>query len=48
MIIIGVNTEGKDMITNLKEGVLAAEVKNICNFTEDCPDLCDEPSALYG
>jgi len=31
-MIVGVNAEGKDMITNLKEGVLDAETGSIYDF----------------
>jgi hypothetical protein len=48
LMIVGVNAEGKDMITNLKQGVLGAETGNIYDFTEACPDLCDETSPLNG
>lgn len=48
LMIVGVNADGKDMITNLKEGVLDAETGSIYDFTEACPDLCDESSPLNG
>ena len=47
-MIVGVNAEDKDMIANLKEGALAAEAGDIYDFTEACPDLCDETSPLNG
>lgn len=46
LMIVGVNTEGKHMISQLKEDVLAAEAGDIYDFTEACPDLCDETSPL--
>ena len=48
LMIVGVNAEDKDMIANLKEGALAAEAGDIYDFTEACPDLCDETSPLNG
>jgi hypothetical protein len=50
LMIVGVDKDGKDMISTLKEDpeVLNPLKGSIFDFTEACPDLCDSNSPLNG
>lgn len=50
MIIVGVDANGKDMITFAKDSTLKGGDDNggIFDFTEPCPISCDKTSPLYG
>ena len=48
LMIVGVDKDGKDMITTLKEDpeVLDPLKGSVFDFTSSCPDLCDDDSPI--
>jgi len=46
LMIVGVNAQGKDMLTLTKDGTLAADGGAIYDFSKPCPTECDPESPL--
>jgi len=46
LMIVGVNAQGKDMLTLAKDGTLAVNGGDIFDFTRPCPSECDPDSPL--
>ncbi len=49
LMFVGVDKNGKDMLPKKSEGLENSEEgDDIYDFTEPCPDLCDDESPLNG
>ena len=48
LIIVGVDAQGKDMISSSDGETLDAGSSEIYDLTEPCPELCDPDSPLNG
>ncbi|WP_299672145.1 hypothetical protein [uncultured Polaribacter sp.] len=48
LIIVGVNAQGKDMISSKDGETLDDDSGRIFDATQPCPDLCDDSSPLNG
>ena len=48
LLIVGVNAEGKDMISSKDGENLDGDSGDIYDFTEPCPETCDNTSPLNG
>ena len=48
LLIVGVDADGKDMISVVKPGLLGGDDDDIYDLTQPCPDLCDPESPLNG
>jgi len=48
LIIVGVDANGKDMISSKDGEALDLNSRDIYDFTDPCPDLCDNESPLNG
>jgi hypothetical protein len=48
LMFVGVDADGKDMISTLGANLTDPEDGDIYDFTESCPDICDQNSPLNG
>lgn len=48
LMFVGVDSKGKDMISTIGSDVSDPAGNDIYDFTESCPDLCDESSPMNG